>query len=441
MRNIARRVRYGLSSMPKPFYQYGGMGFLYWAAMAAASFTTVFLQGLNFTAMQIGTMSAAFMTINIVAPPLWGIVSDKLRSVKKVFAICVAASAVFWFILPHSVRWFSPLAVLLILPLNRFVSSPTMALLDSWIVRHVNSDRRIGFGPIRLCGSVGFCIVAFIYGIVLEKMPIDIIFYGFALFAIPCVILALRIKEDEGGIARRPISLREMQVGRIIKSKPLMAYLLFNLTLYTPVMATFTFMPYLIQEVGGPNTFVGVTLSVEALFEIIMLFFSAHLIKRFKITRIIIFVGLLYTAEVALYSVCGAPWHVLLVKAMHGLGYGMYLSCTVQYIYRLAQKGLAATAQTFASCSSAIAGIIGNFVGGAVINTLGAGAFFGYSSIFMVFVVAAYAIWLRLQKDQNDQGEHQNQNDQDDHNDHSDQDDHNDHSDQNNHNDAPAALT
>ncbi|MCL2059606.1 MAG: MFS transporter [Oscillospiraceae bacterium] len=401
-----RRVKYAFLSMPRPFYQYGGMGFLYWAAMAATSFTTVYLQGLNFTAMQIGTMSAAFTSINIVAPPLWGIVSDKLRSVKKVFAICVAASAVFWFILPHSVRWFSPLVVLIILPLNRFVGSPTMALLDSWIVRHVNRDRRVGFGPIRLWGSVGFCIVAFIYGMVLENKPIDIIFYGYVLFAIPCVIIALSIKEDEGGvgggIAHRKISLREMQVGRIIKTKPLMAYLLFNLTLYTPVMATFTFMPYLIEEVGGLNTFVGVTLSVEALLEIIMLIFSARLLKRFKITRMIIFVGFLYTAEVALYSACGAPWHVLLVKAMHGLGYGLYLSCTVQYIYRLAPKGLTATAQTFASCSSAIAGIIGNLIGGAVIDKLGARVFFGYSSIFMVFVVAAYAIWMRFQKDQID---------------------------------------
>jgi PPP family 3-phenylpropionic acid transporter len=404
MRNFFRRVKYGFTSLPGPFYQFGGLGFLYWAAMAATSFATVFLQGLNFSALQIGTMSAAFTTINIVAPPLWGIISDKMRSIKKVFAICVSSSAVLWFLLPHTVRWFSPLIVILILPLNRIVSTPTMALLDSWIVSHVNRDRRIGFGPIRLWGSVGFSLVAFLYGLLLQKMTIDIIFVGYALLSIPCVVLALFIKEDEEGLARRPMSLSDMQLGRILKSKPLITYLIFNFSLYTPIMASFTFMPFLLQEVGGQNAFVGFIVAIEALLEIPMLFFSARLLKRFKITHLIVFVGILYTLEITLYSFCRAPMHVLLVKAMHGLGYGLYLSCTVQYMYRLAPKGLTATAQTLVSCSSAVAGIIGNLIGGAVINSMGAHVFFRYSGILLVVIVGAYTIWLRFHDD-TDNGE------------------------------------
>jgi len=395
------RIKYWFSYLPGSFYQYSGMGFLYWAAMSGTSFTTVYLLGLNYTALQIGTMSAAFTTIGIFAPPLWGVVSDKLRSVRKVFAICVFSSSVVWFLLPYSVRWFSPLAVLLVLPVFRFLSSPTMSLLDSWMVRHTNRDRRVGFGAIRMWGSIGWTAVAFAYGIILRNAPIDVIFYGYALFAIPCVVLALCIKEDDGvsggadGTPRRTLSLREMQLGRIIKTKPLMAYFFFNLCIYIPVMASFTFLPFLLEATGGHSSFVGILSGFEALFEIPLLVLSAGLIKRFKPTRLIVFVGVLYTIEMTLFGFSYAPWHLIIVKCMHGVGYGLYLGCMVQYVYRLAPKGLTATAQTMISCGSAIAGITGSLIGGAVINTYGVHIFFRYSGLFMITVVAVYYIWLK----------------------------------------------
>ena len=395
MLNILRRIKYLFASLPHTYYQFSAMSFLFWAAMTGTSFTTVYLQGLNFSAIQIGTMSAAFTTINIVAPPLWGIVSDKWRSVKKVFALCFFSSAVFWFILPFSVRWISPMIVLLILPFYRIVGAPTMSLHDGWIVRHVNHDRRIGFGRIRMWGSLGFAIIAFMYGIELESVSINIIFYLYAIFAVPCVILALSIKEDYGS-SGRSLNLREMQLGRIVRTKQLMAYLVFNILIYAPLMASFTFMPFLIQEVGGHSSFLGTLLSFEALTEMVLLILSVRLLKRFKLTHVLIFVGFLYAAEVVLYGFCQAPWHIFILKCAHGLGYGLYLSCTVQYVYRLAPKNLTSTAQTLVSCSSALSGIIGSIIGGTVIQSMGARVFFRYSGLLMVLVAAAYAAWIRL---------------------------------------------
>jgi len=289
-----------------------------------------------------------------------------------------------------------------------------MALLDSWIVRYVNRGAGVSFGAIRMWGSLGWAIIALVYGFLLRGAPFNIVFYGYALFAIPCVILALCIKEggditgtrfpqnsdpDIENQPRQAFSLREMQLGRIVKSKPLVAYLFFNLMLYIPLMASFTFLPYILQAVGGDNSLIGVAVGIEAFMEVPLLFLSALLIRKFKITRLIIFCGLIYSVEVVLFGLCSSPWHVLLVKAMHGLGYGLYLGCMVQYIYRLAPKGLAATAQTLVTCSSAVAAIIGNFIAGAVIHAYGVSAFFLNSGIFMFAIVIVYYIWIKNKDD------------------------------------------
>lgn len=396
--NPLRRLKDGAQSLPAAFYQYSGVTFLYWAAMAATLFVPIFLRQQGFSAFEIGSMSSAFTAISIIAPLVWGVASDKMHSVKWVFAICLSASAVFWFILPHAVRWVSPLIVLLVLPVYKFFSSPTPSLLDSWIVQHVNRDRRVGFGPIRLWGSIGFAAMAFVYSAILKNASLDTVFYGYALLAAPCVILALCVREAGDGPVR-PLSLREMQLSRVIKSKPFLAYLIFSLLINAPIMASFTFLPYLVQAVGESDAFFGALAGIEATLEIPMFFFSARLLKRFKLTHLIIACSCLYTVEMTLYSICRSPWQVLLVQSLHGLGYGLYLSSTVQYVFSLAPKNLNATAQTLASAASAVAGIIGNFAGGAIVYYFGVRVFFLYSGIFMLAVIAAYFIWLRTHAD------------------------------------------
>ena len=394
MTYIIRRVKSAFEGLPQDYLRFSSIEFLYWAAMASSSFTTVFLQEYGFSALEIGSMNAAFTTINIIAPPLWGMLSDRLRSVRKVFALCMIASAAFWFILPNTVRWVSPLIVLLILPIYRIFSAPTNALLDSWILQRVHSGARLNYGPIRLWGSIGFAIVAVIYGEWLKTTPLDIVFYGFAIAGIPCAVLAL-LSRESGDIARSPVKFRDMQIGRIVKTAPLMAFLCFLVILYMPVNAAFTFLPFLLQSIGEKNTFVGTIVGIKALMEIPMLFFSARMIKRFNINKLIMACAFIYTVEMSLYILCGTSMQILIVQCMHGLAFGLYLGCQAQYIYRLAPQGLAATAQTLAGCATAIAGIIGNLLGGAIVNAYDVRMFYMLSAAIIFTAVITYSLWLR----------------------------------------------
>jgi len=397
--NPLRRAIGGLAALPGDFYRFVSIDFFYWAAMASTLYTTVYLQEQGFSALEIGSMSSAFTVIGIISPPLWGIASDKMRSVKKAFAICLAASAVFWFALPYGIRWLSPLIVLLILPLYRFFVAPTNALLDSWIVRQCSGAGTVGYGPIRLWGSVGYAIVAFAYAVILRKASINIVFFGYALLSIPCVLIALKTREAGDATPLRPIPLREMQFGRIFKTAPLMAYLIFNMSLYTPIMSSFTFLPFLLQDVGEKGAYMGMIMCAEALLEVPLLFFSARLIKRFKITNLVLLCACVYTLEMSLYATCRASWQILLVKCLHGLSYGLYLGCMVQYLHKLAPKGLSATVQTLSGVSTGLAGILGNLAGGAIINAFGVRVFFRGGGIMIFLSLAGYFIWLRTHKD------------------------------------------
>lgn len=66
---------------------------LYNACIASDSYRTVFLQSLGVSVGRIGIISSLSTIANIVAPPIWGAISDKIRSPRICFVLCLGLSA------------------------------------------------------------------------------------------------------------------------------------------------------------------------------------------------------------------------------------------------------------------------------------------------------------------------------------------------------------
>ena len=64
--------------------------FLYNGCFAAANFLSVFLTAIGFSAGQMGLITAALNGVSILSQPTWGVISDRIRSVKRCFMLCMA---------------------------------------------------------------------------------------------------------------------------------------------------------------------------------------------------------------------------------------------------------------------------------------------------------------------------------------------------------------
>jgi len=73
---------------------------MFWAFFASYGFLVVFLRGQGLNSIQIGTIFSVCAVIGVLANPFWGLVSDWLNSVKKVFIICTIISILLFSVLP-----------------------------------------------------------------------------------------------------------------------------------------------------------------------------------------------------------------------------------------------------------------------------------------------------------------------------------------------------
>lgn len=382
-------------SVPPRQFGFSGIELFYWAAAAGSSMLSMYLQSRGMSAGEVGRVSSFLAFVGIFAPPFWGMVSDKVRSAKRVFMLLMAISAVIWLVLPLAVDYVSLSMIWILLPLFRFFCGPTNALLDSWIVRATHTDRRMSYGVIRTFGSFGFAVVAILYTFLIQNVSINVVFIGFAVAVAPLLLITAFMKDDSQ--SKRAMSMKELRggVGQLMRNFPYVAFLLFNIALYMPVNASFTFLPFLLESIGEDTSLLGAIIGIKAFLEIPLLLLSGKLIKKFPLPRLLIAAACVYALEMFLYPLCGNVYTVLLVQCMHGAVFGLYLSAQIQYVYSLAPEGLTATAQTLSGASTALAGIIGNSFGGLMIDTVGIRMFYIVSGFVQTAAVIMFVLSLR----------------------------------------------
>lgn len=138
---------------------------LFETAITTSAFNTLLLQKEGFSSTQVGVILAVFSIIGIIAPPFWGYLADRIRSIPKAFIIVLCIQGVVVTFLPMSggikIGGLSLLAISM--PLSNFVRQPTLSLVDAWMVQAVNTtEGRVAYGSVRLWGSVGWAVACLI---------------------------------------------------------------------------------------------------------------------------------------------------------------------------------------------------------------------------------------------------------------------------------------
>ena len=67
--------------------------FIYNGCFAASNYLSVFLESIGISASQLGLITSLMNGIGIVSQPTWGVISDRIQSVKQCFRLCMLGTA------------------------------------------------------------------------------------------------------------------------------------------------------------------------------------------------------------------------------------------------------------------------------------------------------------------------------------------------------------
>ena len=190
LRRFTRSIRYKFSAVPVRYWHFSGVEFTFWFATACAGFLTSFLQSQGMSSTQVGIISAANSAVAVVASPFWGMLSDKIRSIRTCLTVCIIIGGITWVCIPLVGNWviagtsFS----MFFIPFSNFFRNPISMLKDSWVVGSANVQR-LNYGAIRLWGSISYAIMSMILSLITPYIGMEWTFYLYGITLIPLLLL------------------------------------------------------------------------------------------------------------------------------------------------------------------------------------------------------------------------------------------------------------
>ena len=373
---------------------------IYNGCFVAANFLSVFLESIGITAGQMGLITAFVNGISIVSQPVWGIVSDRIRSVKKCFMLCMAGVAVCSLTLPALSQGSGPWRLVMIgmLMVMYFFFHPSNMMMELWLVRVNDHPKlKIPYGSVRSWASIGYALFSLAFVPILQAAPLRTIYYFFAVFAAVSILLASRVPGESEGTKQK----QERQRFRDMPFRSMLNYwiighIIFEVLYQIPFGWRVTYMVYAVKEFGLDSSVYGALMFAAGICEVPMLLLIKKISHRTGWAWLLLISALILTVEYSLYALGHSVFILFAAQLLRGFSYALYVASRYQYLHRLAPEGLEASTQALVNSISAVVNFVAAAAGGFLLEACGTRSFFallcGMQLISGVFFVGLHAV-------------------------------------------------
>ncbi|MGG4144927.1 MFS transporter [Paenibacillus algorifonticola] len=341
------------------------------------SFLPIYLAERDISTTNIGLMLGLGSLIGVVSQPLWGMISDKYKVVKKVLLLLIAISVVIGGLLYRSTE-LVPLFVGI--SLMYFFFLPTDPLVESFNYR-VSLQYKVNFGSIRMFGALGFAMASSIIGYVGKHYGIGSLAILFLVYGVITLLLCSLLVEVPA--ASKPVAMRE--IGLFFRSKQTLWFLGLVLFLAVPHRMNDNYIGIYIKSLGGDVQLVGQAWTVMTIIEVVFFAISHYFIKPGKELAVIAVAASFYALRFALSAIVTDPAALMWLQLLQGVSFVLFYAASIQYLYAIVPEEWKATGQTvLAVLLFGVSSIISATVGGWFIDQYGGAMLYGAMAIWSV---------------------------------------------------------
>lgn len=353
---------------------------IFWFAWAMTNYWSVYLKEQGFDASMVGVLNSFCSATSIASIPLWGIIADKTRSVKKVEVFLCIMTGLLWGIVPLYPRIFGKALwpFFLGVPLACFFKNPTNTFHENLIVRNCN-ELGLEYGKLRWVGSLLFIFGSVVIFLVAPNVGYDSTWWMFGIFLIPTALMTLFTRDPKGTETEGEVRKKKekLDLKQLLKNRPYLIFLGFTLIYYLALCFESIFIPFFMEEIHVDASNYTIFVAYRAAMEIPLLLGMKYLKKYLNLKRLLQIVPLLQVIECVFFCFFVSTWGGMLFAATFmGLGNGIFIGAVYNYVYDISPDNLKASAQGFFATISSIGSILGSFLGGFVMDWVGGRKFY-----------------------------------------------------------------
>ncbi len=374
-------------------YRLGLFYFLFFAWMGIQiPYFNLYLYHKGLSPAEIGAITAAFPLVRVFAPTFWGYLTDRFDKKGRVGPLLWLFSTLIFSLLFFTDRF---IPILLIVSLFTFFWAPTLPLVEAAAMMVVGKTG-IDYGRMRVWGTAGFILIAWLTGRLLDHWPMSVILSGMFLFLILNALLAWRLPSKKGGEEHLAIG----QVVEQIRRPEVFRFLTVVMLMLVSHSAYYGFFSIYLESLGYAKGTIGFLWALGPLGEVIVLLNSRVLLKRYGARSLLSFALLMAALRWTLFGVTDQFAFILIGQFLHTFTFGAFHIASVRLVGDLFPEGMNNTAQALYSSSAYGTGlVIGSLACGLLYEQIGAPMLF-----FMSGAAALLAFYILRRSTDKDKG-------------------------------------
>ncbi|TVY01431.1 MFS transporter [Cohnella terricola] len=343
-----------------------GFNFMYFALLALfIPFLPVYLDEQGLQPEQIGFVVGTGGIITLITQPLWGMISDKKKTIRKVLLTLLIFSGIIGYLLYDTSSY---LLLVLLAMLLYFFLMPIDPLTESFNFT-IAENAGVSYGSIRTYGALGYAVTALLTGYAMSYFGAHSLAWIFAVFSAISLGIVWMMPDAPG--SGKPVSFSSLK--RFLSNKETLLFLLLVFICSVPARMNDTYLGLYIRELGGGPELLGQAWFIAAGSEILVFALSFWWLRQNKEMMMISISSAFYFIRFFASAWITDPHWLAYMQILQMLTFPVFYSAAIQYLYRIVPVEWRATGQTvLALLFFGFSGIFASYIGGMIYKAFGA---------------------------------------------------------------------
>lgn len=345
------------------------------------TYLALYFDYLGFTKLQIGALSSIGPLVGMFSTLLWGFVSDRFRTIKKILILLfIGQLAVTLGMLTTTAYGF----LFGLVAAYYFFQQPQLSLTDS-LNMLTAKQHGTSYASLRIWGSLGFAAASLIVGSLTTAYGSGITVYLGAGSAILMIAVSLFIYDVSGSRGKFKFS----GMKKVLLSSKFVWFLVLVLFISTVSKLNDNFLGIYMRELGASNTLIGWSLLLSSSSEIATFYYLSKHGHKYKELPLIAIAAIGYAVRFLIVSVSTNIYVILSTQLMHSITFGIFFIMSIRYIQMVIPDEYRASGQAvYAAIWSSAGGLISGLIGGSIYDFWGGASLYRFASTLAVFTAA-----------------------------------------------------
>ncbi len=310
-----------------PYWRLSGFYFFYFASLGVfVPYWGLYLQWNDFTADQIGELTAIVLLTRVVAPYIWGWIADhRGQRMQIVRSASFTAVLAFSCILINS----SYLWIALVMFTFSFFWNAILPQFEATTLQHLGEHSH-HYSKIRVWGSIGFIITVTVLGSLLEQFDIGLMPIAMIITLSGIWLVSLFVPES----STRHLSIEHQSLSKLLKRPAVIAFLVICFLMLLSHGPYYTFYSIYLENYGYSRTLIGQLWALGVIAEVVVFMFMHRWLPFYGVRKVLM-VSLLLSA-VRWLTIGFFPENLTLLifaQLLHAASFGAFHVAAIAWVH------------------------------------------------------------------------------------------------------------